>query len=82
MLHIREECQRISSSEYGPTFRRARNRIKLWWNRDEIEAEIRRLKERVNDCYIQFTVGLSYDFRALILRLSGILRCPNRTYSW
>ncbi|KAJ7920674.1 hypothetical protein B0H13DRAFT_1986677, partial [Mycena leptocephala] len=56
MLHIREECQRISSSECGPTFRRARNRIKLWWNRDEIEAEIRRLKERVNDCYIQFMV--------------------------
>ncbi|KAJ7141082.1 hypothetical protein C8R44DRAFT_240593 [Mycena epipterygia] len=29
--------------------------IKAWMNRDSVEKEIRRLKEHVNKCYLQFT---------------------------
>ncbi|KAJ7485506.1 hypothetical protein FB451DRAFT_58770 [Mycena latifolia] len=55
MLRVLEGCHQISPKR-SPGFRGVKSQIKLWWNRDDIEAEIRRLKELANDCYVQFTV--------------------------
>ncbi|KAJ7466990.1 hypothetical protein FB451DRAFT_403148 [Mycena latifolia] len=54
LLRVLEGCRRMCPSKPGSGFRRL-NQMKGWWNRDDIEAELRRLKERVNDCYVEFT---------------------------
>ncbi|KAF7346581.1 Tetratricopeptide repeat family [Mycena sanguinolenta] len=54
MLYVLSACNRIAPSE-RPGFRGFRSQIKAWMKREDIEAEIRRLKEHVNKCHVQFT---------------------------
>ncbi|KAJ7782553.1 hypothetical protein DFH07DRAFT_791049 [Mycena maculata] len=55
MLHVLEVCNKISSVERSPGFRGFGSQVKVWMKRDEVEREIRRLKEHVNSCFIKFT---------------------------
>ncbi|KAJ7502530.1 hypothetical protein B0H11DRAFT_2223438 [Mycena galericulata] len=55
MLHVLQTCRKISPAERSPGFRGFELQLKVWMKRDEIEAEIRRLKEHVINCYIKFT---------------------------
>ncbi|KAJ7111254.1 ankyrin repeat-containing domain protein [Mycena epipterygia] len=57
MLHVLEGCREIPSTEasQGRT-RHLKSQMKMWWNRDQIEAEIRCLKELTNECYTKFTL--------------------------
>ncbi|KAJ7475431.1 hypothetical protein B0H11DRAFT_1321251 [Mycena galericulata] len=55
MLHVLQTCRKISPAERSPGFRGFGSQFKVWMKRDEIEAEIRRLKEHVINCYIKFT---------------------------
>ncbi|KAJ6493833.1 hypothetical protein DFH09DRAFT_1290726 [Mycena vulgaris] len=55
MLHVLSTCQKMSPVQPSPRFRALGFQIKLWIKRDDIEAEIRRLKEHVNKCYFEFT---------------------------
>ncbi|KAJ7678726.1 hypothetical protein B0H17DRAFT_103007 [Mycena rosella] len=55
MDHILSICKKISSAEPLPGIRGFRSQIKVWIKRDDVEAEIRRLKKHVNKCLLQFT---------------------------
>ncbi|KAJ7502528.1 hypothetical protein B0H11DRAFT_2223436 [Mycena galericulata] len=55
MLHVLETCRKFSPVGRSPGFRRFGSQLNVWMKRDEIEAEIRRLKEHVINCYIKFT---------------------------
>ncbi|KAJ7466977.1 hypothetical protein FB451DRAFT_1259731, partial [Mycena latifolia] len=55
MLHVLSICSKISPAQPSPGFRGLGSQIKVWMKRDDIEAEIRRLKQHVNKCYLQFT---------------------------
>ncbi|KAF7325207.1 Tetratricopeptide repeat family [Mycena kentingensis (nom. inval.)] len=55
MLHVLERCRRVSPAERRPGIHRFKRQVKGWLKRDEIEAEIRRLKEHTNKCLLMFT---------------------------
>ncbi|KAJ6488375.1 hypothetical protein DFH09DRAFT_1377621 [Mycena vulgaris] len=55
MLYVLAACRKISPAQPSPGFRGFRSQIKVWMKRDDIEAKIRRLKEHVNKCYLEFT---------------------------
>ncbi|KAJ7502518.1 hypothetical protein B0H11DRAFT_1854697 [Mycena galericulata] len=55
MLYVLETCRKISPVERSPGFRGIRSQIKAWRKRDEVEREIRRLKEHVINCIMKFT---------------------------
>ncbi|KAJ7141016.1 hypothetical protein C8R44DRAFT_240041 [Mycena epipterygia] len=55
MLHVLSTCQKISPTERSPGLRGLGVQIKVWMKRDDVEAEIKRLKEHVNQCYSKFT---------------------------
>ncbi|KAF7315863.1 Tetratricopeptide repeat family [Mycena indigotica] len=55
MLHVLEICRYISPVESKPGFRGLRSHVKEWVKRDDIETEIRRLKEHTNKCFVTFT---------------------------
>ncbi|KAJ7502525.1 hypothetical protein B0H11DRAFT_2274670 [Mycena galericulata] len=55
MLHVLSVCQNIAPIERRPGFRRLGSQVKLWIKRDDIEAEIRRLRKHVNKCLREFT---------------------------
>ncbi|KAJ7678717.1 hypothetical protein B0H17DRAFT_1334059 [Mycena rosella] len=55
MLNVLLICTKISPVERRPGFRGIGSQIKVWIKRDDVEAEIRRLKKHVNKCYLQFT---------------------------
>lgn len=57
MLYVLSLCHAISPVD-RPGLRRVSYRIKLWVKRDELEKKIGLLKERVNQCYLQFTVNI------------------------
>ncbi|KAJ7466967.1 hypothetical protein FB451DRAFT_1483903 [Mycena latifolia] len=56
MLHVLSICSKISPVQPSPGFRGFGSQIRVWIKRDNIEAEIKRLKKHVNKCYLQFTV--------------------------
>ncbi|KAJ7111250.1 ankyrin repeat-containing domain protein [Mycena epipterygia] len=57
MLHVLEGCRAIPPTEPSQGRQQhLKSQMKMWWNRDKIEAEIRRLKELTNECYTQFTL--------------------------
>ncbi|KAJ7213026.1 hypothetical protein GGX14DRAFT_619887 [Mycena pura] len=56
MLHVLSACREISPTEPQPGIRGLKFQLKAWMKRDDIEAKIRKLKEHVNKCYVQFTV--------------------------
>ncbi|KAJ6488384.1 hypothetical protein DFH09DRAFT_1455696 [Mycena vulgaris] len=55
MLYVLSACRKITPAQRSPGIRGFRSQIKVWMKRDDIEAKIRRLKEHVNKCYLQFT---------------------------
>ncbi|KAJ6499874.1 hypothetical protein DFH09DRAFT_1102798 [Mycena vulgaris] len=55
MLYVLAACRKISPAQPSPGFRGFTSQIKVWMKRDDIEAKIRRLKEHVNKCYLEFT---------------------------
>ncbi|KAJ6499866.1 hypothetical protein DFH09DRAFT_1375915 [Mycena vulgaris] len=55
MLYVLVACRKISPAQPSPGFRGFGYQIKVWMKRDDIEAKIRRLKEHVNKCYLEFT---------------------------
>ncbi|KAJ7236916.1 hypothetical protein C8J57DRAFT_128916 [Mycena rebaudengoi] len=58
MLHVLSTSEMLSLSGSPPHrrgFRALQSQIKFWLIRDDIESEIKRLKQQVNKCYIQFT---------------------------
>ncbi|KAJ7502517.1 hypothetical protein B0H11DRAFT_1988862 [Mycena galericulata] len=55
MLRVHSICQKIDTVERPPGFRRLGSQVKLWIQRDDIEAEIRRLRKHVNKCLREFT---------------------------
>ncbi|KAJ7891211.1 hypothetical protein B0H14DRAFT_1070509 [Mycena olivaceomarginata] len=54
MLYVHCECNKISAVQ-PPGFHGVRSRFKAWRKRDDLEAKIGCLKERVSKCYTQFT---------------------------
>ncbi|KAJ7482164.1 hypothetical protein B0H11DRAFT_1213073 [Mycena galericulata] len=54
-FHVLEICRKISPVKHSPGFRGFRSQLKVWMKRDEVEVEIRRLKEHVINCYTKFT---------------------------
>ncbi|KAJ7141020.1 hypothetical protein C8R44DRAFT_846924 [Mycena epipterygia] len=56
MLHVLSTCRKISPAERSPGLRGLGVQIKVWIKRDDVEAEIKHLKEHVNQCYSKFTV--------------------------
>ncbi|KAJ7141056.1 hypothetical protein C8R44DRAFT_240439 [Mycena epipterygia] len=55
MLHVLSLCRKISPAERSPGLRGLGVQIKVWMKRDDVEAEIKRLKEHVNQCCSKFT---------------------------
>ncbi|KAJ7142682.1 hypothetical protein C8R44DRAFT_846568 [Mycena epipterygia] len=55
MLYVYSVTCRISPSARNHGLRGFGSQFKAWMKRDEIEREIRRLREHVNNCYLQFT---------------------------
>ncbi|KAJ7233898.1 hypothetical protein C8J57DRAFT_159164 [Mycena rebaudengoi] len=55
MLHVLSVTQRISPPPHRSGFRGLQSQIKVWLEREDVEAEVKRLKKHVNKCYIQFT---------------------------
>ncbi|KAJ6493824.1 hypothetical protein DFH09DRAFT_357189 [Mycena vulgaris] len=55
MLYVLSACRKISPAQPSPGIRSFGSQIKVWIKRDDIEAKIRRLKEHVNKCYLEFT---------------------------
>ncbi|KAJ7782551.1 hypothetical protein DFH07DRAFT_949340 [Mycena maculata] len=55
MLHVLSVCRKVIPAERRLGLRGIGSQVKIWMKRDEVEREIRRLKEHVNACYIKFT---------------------------
>ncbi|KAJ7233952.1 hypothetical protein C8J57DRAFT_1480158 [Mycena rebaudengoi] len=56
MLHVLSVAKKISAAERRSGFRGLQSQIKGWLERDDIEAQVKRLNKHVKKCYIQFTV--------------------------
>jgi hypothetical protein len=61
MLHVLDNCRKIFPMERRPGVRGFGSIIKVWMRRDEVEAEIKRLRKHVNQCYRKFTVCGGYE---------------------
>ncbi|KAJ7233963.1 hypothetical protein C8J57DRAFT_1145906 [Mycena rebaudengoi] len=55
MIYVWSTAKKIYPEERRLGLRAFPSQIKVWLKRDDIEAEIKRLKEHVNKCFIQFT---------------------------
>ncbi|KAJ6526296.1 hypothetical protein DFH09DRAFT_1285981 [Mycena vulgaris] len=55
MLYVLSACRKIIPAQRSPGLRGFGSQIKVRMKRDDIEAKIRRLKEHVNKCYLEFT---------------------------
>ncbi|KAJ7249285.1 hypothetical protein C8J57DRAFT_1668757 [Mycena rebaudengoi] len=55
MLHVLSVAKKISAPEPRSGFRGLQSQIKGWLERDDIEAQVKRLNKHVKKCYIQFT---------------------------
>ncbi|KAJ7467014.1 hypothetical protein FB451DRAFT_1560946 [Mycena latifolia] len=60
-----------------PGFHRLKCQIKGWLKRDHVEAEIRRLKEHVNKCYLHFMVFSAARIEHTSLRVEQVLIINN-----
>ncbi|KAJ6467233.1 hypothetical protein DFH09DRAFT_1381473 [Mycena vulgaris] len=76
MLYVLAACRKISPAQPSPGFRGFRSQIKVWMKRDDIEAKIRRLKERVNKCYLEFT---AFSAARIEQTTTGIKETTHRT---
>ncbi|KAJ6508545.1 hypothetical protein C8R45DRAFT_922268 [Mycena sanguinolenta] len=74
LLSALGNLKEISPAE-RPGFRGFRSQIKAWMKREDIEAEIRHLREHVNKCYMQFTrlIGNHVENRAMLQRVQGMI---------
>ncbi|KAJ7694732.1 hypothetical protein B0H14DRAFT_3905635 [Mycena olivaceomarginata] len=71
MLHVHSKCRKISAVERASRFRGFGLQIKAWIKRDDVEAEIRRLKEHVNKCFLQFTAFSAARIEQNTTRVEG-----------
>ncbi|KAJ7249328.1 hypothetical protein C8J57DRAFT_688386 [Mycena rebaudengoi] len=55
MLRVLSVTQQISSPAPRSGFRGLQSQIKCWLERDDIEAQVKRLNKHVKKCHIQFT---------------------------
>ncbi|KAJ7502535.1 hypothetical protein B0H11DRAFT_1988981 [Mycena galericulata] len=55
MLHVLSMCRKKSPVERRSGLRGFGSQLKVWIKREEIEKEIRNLKEHVDRCYLKFT---------------------------
>ncbi|KAJ7249338.1 hypothetical protein C8J57DRAFT_1139377, partial [Mycena rebaudengoi] len=55
MLHVLSVAQQISAPAPRSGLRGLSSQIKGWLERDDIEAQVKRLNKHVKKCYIQFT---------------------------
>ncbi|KAJ7233969.1 hypothetical protein C8J57DRAFT_1729317 [Mycena rebaudengoi] len=55
MLNVLSVAKKISAPERRSGFRGLQSQIKGWLERDDIEAQVKRLNKHVKKCYIQFT---------------------------
>ncbi|KAK6972101.1 hypothetical protein R3P38DRAFT_3136845 [Favolaschia claudopus] len=58
MLHVHSKCLKISPLPPSG-FRRVGSQFNAWRKRDDLEKKITNLRERVNSCFVQFTVSRS-----------------------
>ncbi|KAF8149225.1 hypothetical protein K438DRAFT_451347 [Mycena galopus ATCC 62051] len=56
MIYVHSTCLKIRPVQRGPGLRGLGSQIMIWMKRDDVEGKIRRLKEHVNKCYLQFAV--------------------------
>jgi hypothetical protein len=59
MLHVLSVAQKISAPEPRSGFRGLQSQLKSWLEREDVEAQVKRLNKHVKKCYMQFTVSLS-----------------------
>ncbi|KAJ7226289.1 hypothetical protein C8J57DRAFT_1731051 [Mycena rebaudengoi] len=55
MLHVLAVAQKISTREPRSGFRGLQSQFKNWLEREDVEAQVKRLNKHVKKCYIQFT---------------------------
>ncbi|KAJ7226293.1 hypothetical protein C8J57DRAFT_1535280 [Mycena rebaudengoi] len=56
MLHVLSIAQKFSAPEPRSGFRGLQSQIKGWLEREDVEAQVKRLNKHVKKCYMQFTV--------------------------
>ncbi|KAJ7466999.1 hypothetical protein FB451DRAFT_1560940 [Mycena latifolia] len=79
MLHTLSICSTISPARPSPGFRGFGSQIKGWMKRDDVEAEIRRLKQHVNKCYLQFTAFSAARIEQQTSRIEGMTHRTENT---
>ncbi|KAJ7235818.1 hypothetical protein C8J57DRAFT_1479396 [Mycena rebaudengoi] len=55
MLHVLAVAQKISAPEPRSGFHGLQSQFKNWLEREDVEAQVKRLNKHVKKCYIQFT---------------------------
>ena len=68
MRHVLEHCLRTFPTTQGGRIATVKADFKAWKKRNDIEADIVRLKERVQACHLRFTVFPLYFFVQLTSR--------------
>ncbi|KAJ7140975.1 hypothetical protein C8R44DRAFT_866646 [Mycena epipterygia] len=71
MLYVLSICRKISPAERSPGLRGFGVQIKVWMKRDNVETEIKRLKEHVNQCYSKFTAFSAARIEKTAARIEG-----------
>ncbi|KAJ7233387.1 hypothetical protein C8J57DRAFT_1729528 [Mycena rebaudengoi] len=56
MLHVLSVAQKISAPEPRSGFRGLQSQLKGWLEREDVEAQVKRLNKHVKKCYMQFAV--------------------------
>ncbi|KAJ7467001.1 hypothetical protein FB451DRAFT_1369467 [Mycena latifolia] len=79
MLHVLSICSKISPPQPSPGFRGLGSQIKVWMKRDDVEAEIRRLKKHVNKCYLEFTAFSTARIEQKTTRIEDATRLAANT---
>jgi hypothetical protein len=67
MLNVLSVTQQISVPSPRSGFRGLQSQIKGWLERDDIEAQVKRLNKHVKKCYIRFTVSPLHPTKGLWL---------------
>jgi hypothetical protein len=57
MLHVLSVAQKISAPEPRSGFRSLQSQFKGWLEREDVEAQVKRLNKHVKKCYMQFMVS-------------------------